>query len=50
MIKHYSPTTNISKYSGIATHTNKKYDLSDEIVKREKIAIELINTTMMRSF
>ena len=30
-------------------HTlNKKHDISDEIVKREKIAIQLINTSMMR--
>lgn len=50
MIKHYSPTANISKYGGIATHTNKKYDLSDEIIKRENIAIELINTTMIRLY
>lgn len=50
MIKHYSPTANTSKYGDIATHTNKKYDLSDEIVKREKIVIELINTTIMRFF
>lgn len=48
MINHYTPTANISKYGGIATHTNKKYDISDEIVKCEKIAIELINTTMIR--
>lgn len=48
MIKHYSPTANIAKYGGIASHTNKKHDISDEIVKRENIAIELINTTMMR--
>lgn len=48
MIKHYSPTANIAKYGGIASHTNKKHDISDEIVKRENITIELINTTMMR--
>jgi hypothetical protein len=48
MINHYTPTANIAKYGGIATHTNKKYDISDEIVKREKIAIELINTSILR--
>lgn len=48
MINHYPPTANIAKYGGIASRTNKKHDISDEIVKRENIAIELINTTMMR--
>jgi hypothetical protein len=48
MIKHDTPTANIAKYGGIASRTNKKHDISDEIVKRENIAIELINTTMMR--
>ena len=47
-IKYYTPTANISKYGGIATHTNKKYDISDEIVKYENMAIQLINTSMMR--
>ena len=48
MIKHDTPTANIAKYGGIASRTNKKHDISDKIVKRENIAIELINTTMMR--
>lgn len=48
MINHYTPTANIAKYGDIASRTNKKHDISDEIVKREKIAIELINTSMMR--
>ena len=47
-IKHYTPTANIAKYGDIASHTNKKHDISDEIVKHEKIAIQLINTSMMR--
>ena len=48
MINHYTPTANIAKYGGIASRTNKKHDISDEIVKHEKIAIQLINTSMMR--
>ena len=48
MIKNDTPTANIAKYGGIASRTNKKHDISDEIVKRENIAIELINTTMKR--
>ena len=48
MIKHYTPTANISKYGDVSSHTNKKHDISDELVKRENIAIQLINTTMMR--
>lgn len=48
MINHYTPTANIAKYGGIASHTNKKHDISDEIVKHKKIVIQLINTSMMR--
>ena len=48
MINQYTPTANIAKYGGIASRTNKKHDISDEIVKHEKIAIQLINTSMMR--
>lgn len=48
MINHYTPTANIAKYGGIASRTNKKHDISDEIVKHEKIAIQLINISMMR--
>ena len=47
-IKHYTPTANIAKYGDIASHTNKKHDISDEIVKYENMAIQLINTSMMR--
>ncbi len=48
MINHYSPTANIAKYGDIASHTNKKHDISDEIVKYENMAIQLINTSMMQ--
>ena len=48
MINHYTPTANTAKYGDIASHTNKKHDISDEIVKYENMAIQLINTSMMR--
>ena len=50
IIKHYNPTAKISTYGRTSTHTNKKYDLSDELVKIEDTGIKFANIVLMRSY
>ena len=50
IIEHYSPTAKISTYGRTSTHTNKKHDLSDELVKIEDIGIKFANIVLMRSY
>lgn len=50
IIKHYNPTAKISTYGRTSTHTNKKHDLSDELVKIEDTGIKFANIVLMRSY
>lgn len=50
IIEHYNPTAKISTYGRTSTHTNKKHDLSDELVKIEGTGIEFANIVLMRSY
>lgn len=50
IIEHYNPTAKISTYGRTSTHTNKKHDLSDELVKIEDIGIKFANIVLMRSY
>lgn len=50
IIKHYNPTAKISTYGRASTHTNKKHDLSDELVKIEDTVIKFANIVLMRSY
>lgn len=50
IIEHYNPTAKISTYGRTSTHTNKKHDLSDELVKIEDIGIKFANIVLIRSY
>jgi len=50
IIKHYNSTAKISTYGITSTHTNKKHDLSDELVKIEDTGIKFANIVLMRSY
>ena len=49
IIKHYNPTAKISTYGRTSTHTNKKHDLSDELIKIEDTGIKFAHIVLLRS-